>query len=71
MTCFDERCFVSCAGTFSMDAPGIPGGTLLSVISLMVHSPLVPFSRMPTSGLLELLDWFSDFLFSTSVLFSR
>lgn len=54
-----------------MDAPGIPGGTLLSVISLMVHSPLVPFSRMPTSGLLELLDWFSDFLFSTSVLFSR
>lgn len=36
-----------------MDALGIPGGT--PVIPLMVHSPLVPFSRMPTSGLLELL----------------
>lgn len=54
-----------------MDTPGILGGTLLSVIPLMVHSHLVPFSRMPTSGLLELLDWFFDFLFSTSVLFSR
>ena len=46
-------------------------GHFCSVIPLTVHSPLVPFSRMPTSGLLELLDWFYDFLFSTSVLFSR